>query len=71
MSLIVNHKYSVVDVCPQSFDRLNNMGITINNTIKIKYIHWLSGPIVIETQGRLIALRRKEIECLKLRPHGF
>lgn len=71
MTLIINHTYDIVDVCPHKFDRLYNMGLTISDTIKVKYVHWLNGPIVIETHGRLIALRREEIECLTLRPHGF
>ncbi len=71
MSLTINHSYEIVDVCPHSFDRFYNMGLTRNVMIIVRFIHWLKGPIVIETQGRLIALRRKEVECLTLRPHGF
>ncbi|WP_350331613.1 FeoA domain-containing protein [Candidatus Bodocaedibacter vickermanii] len=43
------------------------MGLGINTFIKIKHIQPLNGPIVIETQGRLIALRKREMKCLTLK----
>lgn len=67
MSFLLNHTYYIESICPEKIDRFHNIGLSINTLIKIKYIQPLNGPIVIEAQGRLIALRRKEIECLKLK----
>ena len=67
MSLLLNHTYYIVDICPEKIDRFHNMGLSVNTRITVKYIQPLNGPIIIETQGRLIALRKKEIECLKLK----
>jgi Fe2+ transport system protein FeoA len=66
MHLLVNHTYCIIDICNEQLDRFKSMGLTINTRIRIKYILWFNGPIVIETSKRLIALRRKEMECLKL-----
>lgn len=67
MSLLINHTYCIIDICSDKIDRFCNMGLGINTYIKIKHIQPLNGPIVIETQGRLIALRKREIECLTLK----
>lgn len=67
MSLLLNHTYCIANICPEKIDRFHNIGLSTNTLIKIKHIQPLNGPIVIEVQGRLIALRRKEIECLKLK----
>lgn len=67
MSLLLNHTYCITSICPEKIDRFHNMGLSVNTYITIKRIQPLNGPIVIETQGRLIALRRGEIECLNLK----
>jgi Fe2+ transport system protein FeoA len=67
MSLLLNHTYCIIGICPEKIDRFLNMGLSVNTRITIKYIQPLNGPIIIETQGRLIALRRGEIECLSLK----
>lgn len=66
MSLVINHTYRIVGICSADAERFHNIGLTISTLIKIKHIHGSNGPIVIETDERLIALRRKEIACLKL-----
>ena len=67
MSLLLNHTYCIIDICPEKADRFHDMGLGINTLIKIKHIQPLSGPIVVEAQGRLIALRKRELECLTLK----
>ena len=67
MSLLINHTYCIIDICPDKVDRFHNMGLGINTFIKVKYIQRLNGPVVVETQERLIALRRREVECLTLK----
>ena len=66
MLLLPNHTYCITDICAEEIGRFENMGLTVNTIIKVKHILWLGGPIVIEIHGRLIALRKREIECLKL-----
>lgn len=67
MSFLLNHTYYIEGICPEKIDRFHNLGLSVNTRIIIKYIQPLNGPIIIETQGRLIALRKKEIECLTLK----
>lgn len=67
MNLATDHTYQVTDVCAEKRDRFYNLGISVGCLIQIKFIQPMEGPIVIEVQGRLIALRKQEFECLKLR----
>jgi Fe2+ transport system protein FeoA len=67
MSLLINHTYCITNICPDKVERFHNMGLGINTLIKIKHIQPFNGPIVVETQGRLVALRKREIECLTLK----
>lgn len=66
MHLFIDHTYRIMEICDEKKDRFKNMGLVKNTLVKIKHIQWLNGPIVIEVEGRLIALRRNEMECLKL-----
>ncbi len=66
MHLSVGRTYCIMKICDEKKDRFKGMGLVQNTHVKIKHIQWLNGPIVIEVDGRLIALRRNEIECLKL-----
>jgi Fe2+ transport system protein FeoA len=56
-----------MDIRPDNVERFHNMGLGIHTLIKIKHIQPFNGPIVVEAQGRLIALRKREIECLTLK----
>ncbi|MCP5322977.1 MAG: ferrous iron transport protein A [Candidatus Paracaedibacteraceae bacterium] len=66
MLLLINHIYCIIDICAENIDRFHNLGLHANTLVKIKHIQGLKGPIVIETGGRLIALRKREFECLTL-----
>jgi Fe2+ transport system protein FeoA len=67
MSLLLNHTYCIIGICPEKIDRFHNMGLSVSTRITVKYVRPLNGPIIVEIQGRLIALRKGEIECLNLK----
>lgn len=71
MILLIDHTYCIIDICAENIERFHNLGLHINTLLKIKHIQGLNGPVVIETEGRLIALRKKEFECLNLQQTGF
>jgi Fe2+ transport system protein FeoA len=66
MNLFIDHNYRITKICDEKKDRFANMGLIKDTRVQVKHIQWLNGPIVIEVNGRLIALRRDEIGCLNL-----
>lgn len=66
MRLFIDKTYRITEICEKKKDRFSNIGLTKDTCVVIKHIQWLNGPVVIEVEGRLIALRRNELECLNL-----
>lgn len=67
MHLLRNRSYTIVDICAEKVERFHTMGLSVNARLSVKYVQNFLGPIVIEVEGRRIALRRKEFACLTLK----
>ncbi len=64
--MVSQRVYRVLEVKSKIKKRFYSMGIMPDAAFSIVMTQPFGGPVIIEIQGRRIALRKEEFECLKI-----